>query len=209
MKLFSLSNNRILGGIHKIEDFSNKLSLAEKEIILGCNEKRIKEFSTSRWLAKKLLTRLNYKTTNILPNEFGAPIWPKGVAGSISHSNDLCIVAVSANSGHSIGIDLQKITTIRPEFTDLVLTPKEKFQNKTESEEEFIITTNMIFSIKESIYKCLGHCKSIDLDFHDVETYHQCGKFNAKIKKSNSEFEGIYRIFQDYIFTGLQTKHKQ
>ncbi|MFJ1829925.1 4'-phosphopantetheinyl transferase, partial [Streptomyces sp. NPDC088178] len=57
----------------------------EEELIRNAVESRRKEFITARWCARRALGELGLAPVPILKGERGAPIWPRGVVGSMTH----------------------------------------------------------------------------------------------------------------------------
>jgi 4'-phosphopantetheinyl transferase EntD len=93
-------------------------------------------------------------------------LWPDGVIGSISHSDDFCAVAVASTQSISdLGIDVETLEALNPEVEDVVLTEAEL--HATESMEGWV--RKLIFSIKESNYKCCYHMVKAFIDFKQCE----------------------------------------
>ena len=113
--------------------------------------KRRREFTVGRVAAQAALrTLLGTPPPPVLPGADRAPIWPAGVAGTISHSNGWGLSAVDfcSRSG-SLGLDLEHLSGIRRiEIARHVA---------DEAEREWIGDDRRrllaLFSAKESIYK--------------------------------------------------------
>jgi 4'-phosphopantetheinyl transferase EntD len=88
----------------------------------------------------------------------GAPIWPLGVTGSITHTDDYAAAAV-VRSGN-IGIDVELLARIAevPGLAERVALPSER-----------AVPVGVVFSAKESVYKCLYPTAGRFLEFADVE----------------------------------------
>nr|WP_245651785.1 hypothetical protein [Streptosporangium amethystogenes] len=67
-----------------------------------------REFTTARWCARDALGHLGYPPMPVLPGAKGAPVWPPGVVGSITHCAGYRAAAV-ARSGDvaTLGIDAE------------------------------------------------------------------------------------------------------
>jgi len=115
-----------------------------------------------RIAAKKCLEKLGIKNFEILKDKSGAPIWPKGIYGSISHSRDKAVAIVSKNY-NLVGIDLEH------KKRDINLNLKNRIC--TESEKEWVGDNKekllSIFSTKEAIYKAFYNIEK--LTFMDAE----------------------------------------
>ncbi|UPR56640.1 4'-phosphopantetheinyl transferase superfamily protein [Vibrio sp. ED004] len=132
-------------------------------------DKRKAEYFAGRYLVAKELQQLGFAHQRLEPNIARSPTLPSGVAGSISHSEDLACIAVlpSRNSNReSIGIDIQHSITndVCRDIGNMVANVDEielmlKF-GMTYSE-----AVTLLFSAKEAIYKALGRFVTNSLDF--------------------------------------------
>ncbi len=105
-----------------------------------------------------------------------SPAWPKGIVGSISHTDELVWAAVaSSETTLSLGIDAEKI--VDPETADelrrVVATDKEIRSLESAFESPSLAVT-LAFSAKEAAYKCIAPLGVRWLDFLDVQIRH-CG----------------------------------
>jgi len=132
--------------------------------------KRLIEFSTGRLCAIKALELLGIRETNIPIGEDRAPIWPRGIVGSISHCDRLAGAIVAKESNHiSLGLDVEEIGRVTSDLWDLVFTENEKNFLFSLSKEDQRVKSTAIFSIKEAFYKFQHPLTKTFLDFLDVE----------------------------------------
>lgn len=83
---------------------------------------RQSQFVFGRLAVAQALVELNQPVTEVLPNSHGAPQFPNGVLGSISHTEEyvVAVCALSAllcaNRGqcHALGVDIQAVNFARP-----------------------------------------------------------------------------------------------
>jgi len=96
------------------------------------------------------------------------PIWPSHVLGSISHSQNKLIVALSNNAIY-LGIDIEHWVTseFAQESAHLILTPSEfnLWKSKAADFLDFAHYVSLIFSIKESLYKAVYPTAKQYIDF--------------------------------------------
>src|SRR5947208_1552294 len=94
------------GGDFKLADSNPPL---EEEAYLGnVVPARRREFRAGRLYARQALRGLGIPETAIPIGPDRAPIWPKGVVGSISHSRNLCAAVVGLSADYlGIGIDIE------------------------------------------------------------------------------------------------------
>lgn len=116
--------------------------------------KRRREFAFGRACARRALGM----DVAILVGQGGAPVWPAGVAGSITHTDDYAAAAVVRTG--LIGIDVESLAHAAkvPDLLATVALPSER-----------ALPAALVFSAKESVYKCLYPTERRFLEFKDVE----------------------------------------
>jgi 4'-phosphopantetheinyl transferase EntD len=153
-------------------EVAGELHPLEAAFIAGAAPKRRSEFATGRQLARNALARLDVHDTPLLPDADRAPRWPAGIVGSLSHTVELCAVAVQRSCAlQSIGLDLEPAEGLPPEIQSHVLTGPEHaaLRAKTRNAAEMALMGRLVFSAKECFYKCQYPLTRRFLDFHDVE----------------------------------------
>jgi len=134
------------------------------------SQKRLSDFSTGRYCALRALEQLGIQDAIIPIGEDRAPIWPEGIVGSISHCDSLTGAIVAKSSDHiSLGLDIEEIGRVTPDLWDLVFTENEKKYLSGLSDEDKLVQSTAIFSIKEAFYKFQHPLTKTFLDFLDVE----------------------------------------
>ncbi|WP_405608707.1 4'-phosphopantetheinyl transferase superfamily protein [Streptomyces sp. NBC_01511] len=117
--------------------------------------KRRGEFTTARHCARQALTRLGAPAGAILTGERGAPLWPEGVVGSITHCDGYraAVVARPARTT-SIGIDAEPALPLPSGVLESVALPEEQIAVKELLRSEPDVPWDrLLFSAKESVYK--------------------------------------------------------
>ncbi|QOJ24569.1 MAG: hypothetical protein HRU78_13700 [Gammaproteobacteria bacterium] len=69
------------------------LHKSELSLITGAGIKRQQDFCTGRFCAHQVLDKMGHKDTPLLADQNGAPLWPCGITGSISHSGGKAVAA--------------------------------------------------------------------------------------------------------------------
>ena len=132
-------------------------------------EKRNREFTVGRHCAQQALKRIGI-TADVPVDVDRSPIWPTGVIGSISHSHHYAWAAVAKNdSVKGIGIDTEIVVddrTLRQVFKEITVEDEQKCLSKIHTDVNTAFT--VVFSAKESIYKCLYPMNAQFFGFHDV-----------------------------------------
>jgi len=153
---------------------SDKHELSLHKLALPPNHqfspKRLTDFSTGRYCAMKALEQLGIKDAIIPIGDEREPIWPEGIVGSISHCDSLVGAIVAKKSEHiSLGLDIEEIGRVTSDLWDLVFTKNEKNYLSGLSDEDMLVQSTVIFSIKEAFYKFQHPITKTFLDFLDVE----------------------------------------
>jgi len=116
---------------------------------------RQREFSAGRRLANTLLRRVGISGHTITRHATGAPNWPIGISGSISHKNDVvCALVSTSNLVESIGIDIEHVESLEKAIWSTFASDLEITHGVGLGIQPGVYA-NMLFSIKESLFKCL------------------------------------------------------
>ncbi|GGX18159.1 4'-phosphopantetheinyl transferase family protein [Streptomyces noursei] len=149
----------------------NGLFPIEEREIAQAGEKRRREFTTARQCAHRALTRLGLPPTPVPPGPTGAPAWPPGITGSITHCDGYRAAAVahSADLPH-LGIDAEPHAplpaTVRAGIT--TATERTHLQDLAATHPD-IPWDRLLFSAKESVYKTCAPLAPRPLQFDDAE----------------------------------------
>ena len=131
---------------------------------------RQREFAAARVAARRALARLGVEAGGLVPHADRSPRWPDGIVGSITHTRDLCLVAV-ARRGRlaSVGIDVERVSAATTDIEELVCTPAERPWLDAQPAAQRGANVRLFFSAKEAFYKCQYPLTKTYLDFQDVE----------------------------------------
>lgn len=173
-------------------------------------ETRRASFIAGRSVAHRALKRLGVKVQKVPIGSSGMPVWPASVVGSITHCGDRCAVAVArASTCISLGLDIEQRGYFSTEERQLVLTEKEQQALSTYPWPEDV-TARLIFSAKESVYKCGFPLVRHYFDFLEAEIEWQpqqntfCVHFLSTMQATDlSKFDmrGHFAFDQSHVFT--------
>ena len=137
-----------------IDETRGKVWPAEADRVRKAVEFRRKEFHAGRVLARRALAALGAPPAAILSGEAGAPLWPPGFTGSITHTG-LAACAVAARSAEvlGVGIDLEQHGRFHPDLERRVLTASETEAFAGLDAEQRRLRLAIAFSAKEAFYK--------------------------------------------------------
>jgi 4'-phosphopantetheinyl transferase EntD len=210
-----------------LEDHEGFFLQEEKEVVSTACEKRQADFLTGRYCARKSMEAIGLTAAFVPVSSSRAPLWPSSVVGSITHTEGYCAALVGLSERFlSIGIDGQRITCgrISDGMKKLILRDDEDWQNDLE--------LNLVFSAKESLFKCLNplvekffgfHCASVTSIDSEQKTFSIELKERAikdllsgKLKKAYTEtgsllseeslFKGIYEVCDNLVVTAIILK---
>jgi 4'-phosphopantetheinyl transferase EntD len=132
--------------------------------------KRRREFAAGRATARLALARLGIENFPLVMGPDRLPAWPEGIVGSISHCSGFCGAAVARRQDIvSLGLDVEPAEPLEESLLPLIVTDRER--NALERAETAFpdLWSRIVFSAKESVYKCLSPLVRRILDFHEVE----------------------------------------
>ena len=150
---------------------SGVLFPAEEKIIAQAVEQRRREYATVRSCARACLERLGYAPVAILPGDGGAPTWPAGVLGSMTHCAGYAAAAVGPLPQISaIGIDAEPDAPLPDGVLDLIATPAERDRlTATRPATDGPNWDRLLFSAKEAVYKAWFPLVGQWLDHQEAE----------------------------------------
>ena len=117
--------------------------------------KRKADFLAGRYAAKQAMQQLSIAYQNITIGDHRQPIWPHGVVGSISHTQEVAVCLLSKNTQQLIGVDVENIldTSVTKEISKSIISQEEANINPSVSGFDLFVT--IAFSAKETLFKAL------------------------------------------------------
>jgi 4'-phosphopantetheinyl transferase EntD len=127
----------------------------EEAVVANAVEKRRREFATVRGCARAALAKLGLPPTPIVPGLRGAPQWPSGVVGSITHCAGYRASAVARDQDIiTIGLDAEPHDRLPDGVLGAVASDAEQARLAALSAATpSVCWDRMLFSAKESVYK--------------------------------------------------------
>jgi 4'-phosphopantetheinyl transferase EntD len=143
----------------------------EEAIIRGAVDKRRREFAAGRRCARTALARLGYPPGPILPGEGGAPGWPRGIVGTMTHCAGFAAAALArADEVASLGADAEPHGVLPDGVLDVISLPRERAQlAHLAYRKPGVHWDRLLFSAKEALYKTWFPLMRCWLDFEHVE----------------------------------------
>lgn len=130
--------------------------------------RRLQEFQHGRSCARLALSMLGQPPGPVGRGKHREPLWPAGCIGSISHAGDHAAAAVAASDLFlGIGLDMEFADPIEDGLIASICRPEEI--GRVDDGEDIGYRAKLLFSIKESIYKCMWPLTREFIDFTEIE----------------------------------------
>ncbi|MFE0251044.1 4'-phosphopantetheinyl transferase [Streptomyces sp. NPDC059010] len=143
----------------------------EEAVVAQAVDKRRREFAVVRSCARRAMEKLGVPPQPILPGERGAPGWPAGLVGSMTHCDGYSAAAlVRAADLASLGIDAEPHQKLPDGVLPAVALPAETDRlRRLADEHPGIHWDRLLFSAKESVYKAWFPLTAKWLDFTEAD----------------------------------------
>lgn len=175
--------------------------------------RRRHEFLLGRACARRALSQLGVEGFALLSDVDRAPVWPDGIVGSITHSGDFCAAVVARRVDFvGLGIDAAAAAPLSERTVDRITNDRERAQLEALPSMEPSLWGMLLFSAKESLYKCYFPNTRTFLGFRDaeVEIDPDATSFRARLCRKDApslsgmrDFRGRFYIDRDHIITAL------
>jgi 4'-phosphopantetheinyl transferase EntD len=137
---------------------------------------RRRDFALGRFCARAALSPLGFGQAEIPKAESGAPIWPPGLLGSITHTQGYAAaLAGRAREFICIGVDAERVGGIGEELWPRLFLGAEREQLSAAKNSP--LNATLLFSAKEACYKA-WQLKAVP-DFRDIHIALQKESFVA------------------------------
>ncbi|MBM9618776.1 4'-phosphopantetheinyl transferase family protein [Streptomyces zhihengii] len=169
----------------------------EEALVARAVEKRRREFATVRRLARTALGSLGVPKVPLLPGKRGAPQWPDGIVGSMTHcAGYRGAVATRGCDFASVGIDAEPHERLPQGVMDAVSLPEERERLAAwPALAAGVFADRLLFSAKESVFKTWYPLTGRELGFDEASITFTCetavsGSFGARLLVPGPEVDG-------------------
>jgi enterobactin synthetase component D len=184
----------------------------------GAVRKRQTEFLAGRYCAREALRECAPEHADALigTGKHREPLWPPGIVGSISHAHGFASVAVArAEHVRGLGLDVEQVMRedLAARVTGTISLPGELPALVEQTGWERTMALTLVFSAKESLFKCLYPQVGRYFDFQDarlVTVEPATGRFTARLESTltpalarGSLFEGRFELRDTQVCTAL------
>jgi 4'-phosphopantetheinyl transferase EntD len=143
----------------------------EEAVIERAVPKRRLEFTTVRHCARTALGRLGVAAVPILPGDRGAPRWPDGIVGSMTHCAGYRAAVVARSTDVvTVGVDAEPHDALPPDVLNTVTLPQERDRlAQLAATRPAVHWDRLLFSAKEAVYKAWFPLTRRWLDFDQAD----------------------------------------
>ena len=186
---------------------------AEAQCVASAVAKRRQEFAAGRACARLLLAQFGVLDFALRMADDRRPLWPDGLAGSITHTEHFCAVVVAETSRlRAVGIDSEISGSVKPALWRSICTAPERRWLETLEPSQQGAAATLIFSAKEAFYKLQYPLMRQKLRFQDVTVETQWGSergsFTVRAPASLAAggaagVQGRYLLHEQFVTTGV------
>lgn len=182
------------------DDAEHPLFPEEEAFIAASVPQRRREFAEVRGCARRALAAIGVPPAPILPDRRGAPGWPGGVVGSMTHCAGYRAAAVAAATDlGSLGIDAEPHKPLPDGVPEAVARPEElRRLSRLRDDDPAVHWDLILFSAKESVFKAWYPLTGRSLDFTEASlTFSRAGGFRAELLVPGPVVRGVRRAAFD------------
>src|SRR5690606_434193 len=165
---------------------------AEEHLIANAVDKRRRDFIGARHCARQALAALGEEPVAIGKGERGAPVWPRGIVGSLTHCDGYRAAAL----GHrlrfrSVGIDAEPHGALPDGVLDSVSLPQER--EWLRANDSALHLDRLLFCAKEATYKAWFPLTARWLGFEDAHISFTVDETNESGEAGKATGSGTFR----------------
>jgi len=162
-----------------VSNYEGRLSPSERAIVQHAVEKRRREFATGRLCAHQGIVAITGGIDAVITSDAERrPVWPTGICGSITHTDETALAVVARSSQYAgLGIDAEVISRVSEDLWPRLLRKEEIAGLNRRSD------AAVKFSAKEAVYKAINPLVGEFIGFQEV---------SIKLDPSLNEFTVAY-----------------
>lgn len=144
---------------------------AEAAVVAKAVSQRRTEFASARACARAALVQLGEPPVPVLPGPRGAPQWPPGLAGSITHCEGYRAAAIARTVDiATLGVDAEPNAALPDGVYDMIALASEQVRIAgLAAAEPSVCWDRLLFCAKEAVYKAWFPVAGCWLDFHEAD----------------------------------------
>lgn len=166
----------------EIEDCGQAIPTHPDEDILVASSipARRREFALGRSCARAALMQMGAGEAVIARGPDGAPVWPPGIVGSITHTAGYAAAIAGRRSDFlGIGVDAERIGGVTEHLYPKLFDPQERALLATLDGERRCLASTILFSAKEAYFKAWRPVNGKPLSFQGIHVVWEGERFHA------------------------------
>ncbi|GAA2624670.1 4'-phosphopantetheinyl transferase family protein [Streptomyces vastus] len=183
--------------------------------------KRKREYASVRMCARRAMSALGVPASPLLSGPRGAPQWPAGLVGSMTHCLGFRAAAVArASDFRGLGLDAEPNEPLPPDLLEFISLPQERTRvHELAGMNPEIRWDRLLFSAKEAVFKVWYPITQRELGFEqaDIRIGARSGTFTAQLSAtavgSSDEFpnrlNGRWRCRDGFILTAIALRTRR
>lgn len=206
------------------QDAEARLYPEEERLVARAVAKRRREFAAVRACARRAMEKLGVPPQPVVTGERGAPVWPPGLTGSMTHCDGYRAAAlVREGDVAAVGIDAEPHGPLPEGVFDTIALPTERDRDRAlHAGGSAVHWDRLLFSAKESVYKAWFPLTRAWLDFSEADIELACdpgrgtrGRFTARLLVPGpvvggsrlGGFDGRWLIEDGLVLTAVTVPH--
>jgi phosphopantetheine--protein transferase-like protein len=186
----------------QIEDEGQAVALhpGEAPIVADCGDKRRRDFTLGRFCAHAALMQFGIAGEAIVRDAGGAPLWPAGFRGSITHTAGYAAALVARKDCFlSVGVDAERVGGVTDHLFARLFNMAERAMLAAQTEDRRKLLATILFSAKEAGIKAWSPMTGNVLSFQDIHVELDEGGFRAMSIAGN--IQGLFAIGGGLVLT--------
>ncbi|MFF3781136.1 4'-phosphopantetheinyl transferase [Streptomyces sp. NPDC001933] len=187
----------------------------ESAVIARALDGRRQEFTTVRHCARVAMAGLGLAPRPVLPGERGAPQWPDGTVGSMTHCPGFRGAALARSRDiASVGIDAEPHEPLSEGLLERITLPSERARvTELGRDRPDVHWDRLTFTAKESVYKTWFPLTGRWLEWEDVELTFEPGRqtFQAGLRvpgpwvggRELQSFAGRWLVTETHVLSAI------
>jgi 4'-phosphopantetheinyl transferase EntD len=188
----------------EVEDAGQDVPLRPQEgsCVENAAPSRRRDFALGRFCAHAALARMGRDDASIAIGAAGAPAWPVGIVGSITHTRGYAAALVgSQDRVQAIGIDAERIGGVTEALMPRLFGAAEQEWLMALDAQTRATALTILFSAKEAFFKAFGARLENRLSFKDIHVALQGDGFTAC--HGDRMAPGLLAIQDDLVLTAV------
>ena len=166
----------------EVDDLGQTLpSHPEEEVYVADSmATRQREFLLGRFCARAALALMGKKHVAIARGASGAPVWPAGIVGSITHTQGYAAAIVGDSAYFAgMGVDAERVGGVTPLLYPKLFDCQERAALAAMDQDRQALVSTILFSAKESYFKAWSPLNGKPLSFPNIHIALDGERFRA------------------------------